>query len=103
MRFFPNEWREYEMHMVRHDHRHVKFILLAMIVTAGRENNIARPLRQGSPELRDEGDEMGCEVPLNVWQVPPVKLHRGFYPAGLLASTQSKRDFRDPSRSGTLV
>jgi hypothetical protein len=58
--------------MVRHHNRNVEFVLLAVIMAARRQGNVASPIRRNPPQSCDKRDEMRLEIPLQMRQIAPV-------------------------------
>lgn len=63
------------MDVIRHHYSDMKRITSLSIVNTRGQYDITRPFRQDPPVLRDEGDEMWFEVPLQMWQVTTIKGH----------------------------
>jgi hypothetical protein len=78
---FVDQGREDHMYVIRHHDGHVQFIPLAVIVAAGSQHDISRCWWQDPPELSNKSDEVWSEVPLQMRQVPPIKLHKEFWHA----------------------
>ena len=71
------------MHMIGHHDRNVELVLLPVTMATTGEHDIARPLRQGPPELGYERDEMWLEIPLQVRQIAAVELHNQILACGI--------------------
>lgn len=85
-----DEWDQNQMNVVRHDHGRVQRVHDLMIVETGLKHYVASPGGQPPAAIRNERDEVGFVVALEMGQIATIKGHlsRGLLHAALRAAPQ---------------
>ena len=64
--FLVEKRRQDHVYVIRHDHCHLQFVILSVVVAATRKHDVSRARRKDPTELCNERDEMRCEVLLEM-------------------------------------
>ena len=98
-----HEWSKNHVNMVWHDHYHVEFIPNPMVMAARQQDDIPGDRWQYPSKLRDKGDEVRREIPLQVRQITAVKLHVKFWHAKTRRVTETHQEDAEYSPYGTSL
>ena len=69
------QWRESQMHVVRHDDYNVQVVNRIVTVSATIEHDFPGPIRQDAALFGAEGDEVRSVITLNVRQIAATEAH----------------------------